>query len=121
MEPLSLILVFVVGFFLTGFWSVPFVLLVKWTPPLFWINIKDLSELLPIEIIPALILGSVGLFFSALKKDKRMIPIIWTIFVFISFVFVITWSGGRLFNARFLPFIFIFIYLLAAYGLKNLY
>ncbi len=116
-----IILVFIVGFFLSTFWSLPFVLLVKWTPPLFWINIKDLKELFPREIIPALILSSVGVFFAALKKDKRMIPIIWTIFVFISFVFVITWSGGRLFNARFLPFIFIFVYLLAAYGLKNLY
>jgi len=113
------IAVFAVGFFLSAFWSLPFVLLIKWTPPLYWINIKDLKELFPREIIPALILSSVGVLFFALKKDKRVIPIIWTIVVFISLVF--SWSGGRLFNARFLPVIFIFVYLLAAYGLKNLY
>jgi hypothetical protein len=116
-----IILVFLVGFFLSAFWSLPFVFLVKWTPPLFWLNIKDLSELFPREIILALVLSSVGVFFAALKKDKRTIPLIWTVFVFIFFSFVVTWSGGRLFNARFLPVIFIFIYLLAAYGLKNLY
>ncbi|MFC2145216.1 hypothetical protein ACFLQQ_02690, partial [Actinomycetota bacterium] len=114
-----IILVFVVGFFISAFWSVPFVLLVKWTPPLNWLNIYNLEELFPREIIPALILGSIGVFFSALKKDKRVIPIIWTIFVFIFFIF--SWSGGRLFNGRFFPIIFIFLYLLAAYGFKNLY
>lgn len=116
-----IISVFVIGFFISAFWSVPFVLLVKWTPSLFWLNITDLKELFPREMIPALVLSSVGVFFATLKKDKKMIPIIWTIVVFIFFSFVITWSGGRLFNARFLPIIFIFVYLLAAYGLKNLY
>ncbi len=114
-----IILVFVVGFFISAFWSVPFVLLINWTPPLSWINIYNLEELFPREIIPALILSSIGVFFSILKKDKRVIPIIWTIVVFIFFIF--SWSGGRLFNGRFFPIIFIFIYLLAAYGLKNLY
>jgi len=114
-----IISVFIVGFFISAFWSVPFVLLVKWTPSLYWINIYDLAELFPKEIIPALILGSTGLFFSIIRKDKRMIPIIWTMFVFIFFIF--SWSGGRLFNGRFFPVIFIFLYLLAAYGLKNLY
>ncbi|MHB1346530.1 MAG: hypothetical protein ACYCXK_03465 [Candidatus Humimicrobiaceae bacterium] len=111
--------VFIIGFFLSAFWSVPFVLLVKWTPPLQWTNIKDLMALFPIELIPALVLGIIGIFFSVLKKDKKVIPIIWTIVVFITFVF--SWNGGRLFNGRFLPVIFIFIYMLAAYGLKNLY
>jgi len=61
----------------------------------------------------------VGLSFTALKKDKRMFPIIWTIAIFIPLIF--SWDVGRIYNIRFRPFIFIFIYLLAAYGLKNLY
>jgi len=114
-----IIAVFAVGFFLSAFWSLPFVLLIKWTPTMNWTNIKNLKELFPLELIPALTLGAAGLFFSTLKKDRRMIPVIWTIIVLMSLFF--TWSGGRLYNARFLPFIFIFIYLLAAYGLMNLY
>jgi hypothetical protein len=114
-----IIAVFIIGFFLSAFWSLPFVLLIKWTPTMKWTNIKNLKELFPFELIPALILGAAGMFFSTLKKDKRVIPIIWTIIVLMSLFF--TWSGGRLYNARFLPFIFIFIYLLATYGLMNIY
>src|SRR4030042_1135362 len=55
-----IIAVFAIGFFLSAFWSLPFVLLVKWTPPLYWTNVRDLKELFPLEIIPALILGAVG-------------------------------------------------------------
>ncbi|MBM3707009.1 MAG: hypothetical protein FJW69_01500 [Actinobacteria bacterium] len=114
-----IIAVFAVGFFLSAFWSLPFVLLIKWTPTMNWTNIKDLKELFPLELIPALVLGVAGLFFSTIKKDRRMVPVIWTIIVLMSLFF--TWEEGRLYNARFLPFIFIFIYLLAAYGLMNLY
>jgi hypothetical protein len=114
-----IIAVFVVGFFISAFWSLPFVLNIKWTPSMEWSNIKSIKELLPLEIIPALTLGAVGAFFAILKKDKRMITVIWSIVVIVSIFF--TWSGGRFYNARLLPFIFIFVYLLAAYGLMNLY
>jgi|GEM_PF-276317 len=114
-----IIVVFVIGFFISAFWSLPFVMLVKWTPTMSWSNIKDLKSLFPLEIIPALVLGAIGLFFSTVKKDKRVVPITWTIIVFMSVFF--TWSGGRLYNARFLPFIFLFMYLLAAYGMSHLY
>lgn len=114
-----IIVVFIIGFFLSAFWSLPFVMLVKWTPTMTWSNLKTIKSLFPLEIIPALVLGAVGLFFSTLKRDKRVVPITWTIIVFMSLFF--TWSGGRLYNARFLPFIFIFIYLLAAYGAAHMY
>jgi len=114
-----LIAVLVVGFFLSAFWSIPFVTDIKWSPPMQWTNIKDFKVLVPLELIPALILGALGIFFYALKKDKRMTIVLWTIIVILSIFF--TWSGGRFYNARLLPFIFIFIYLLAAYGLSNLY
>lgn len=114
-----IIVVFIIGFFLSAFWSLPFVMLVKWTPTMSWTNIKDLKSLFPLEIIPALVFGAIGLFFSTIKKDKRVVPITWTIIVFMSLFF--TWSGGRLYNARFLPFIFLFIYLLAAYGMSHMY
>lgn len=114
-----LIAVFIVGFFLSAFWSIPFVFDIKWSPPMQWTNLKDFKALVPLELIPALALGASGIFFYALKKDKRMTIVIWTIIVFLSIFF--TWDGGRFYNARLLPFIFIFIYLLAAYGLSNLY
>ena len=114
-----IIAVFIVGFFISAFWSLPFVLNIKWTPPMEWSNIKSIKQLLPPEIFPALVLGVVGAFFAILKKYRRMTAVIWSIVVFVSIFF--TWSGGRFYNARLLPFIFIFVYLLAAYGLMNLY
>jgi len=114
-----IIMVFIVGFFLSAFWSLPFVLLIKWTPTMNWTNIKNLKELFPLEIIPAMVLAVVGLFFSTLRRDKRMVPATWTVIVLMSILF--TWDGGRLYNARFLPFIFVFIYLIAAYGMSHLY
>ncbi len=114
-----IIAVLVVGFFISAFWSVPFVLLIKWTPTMKWTNIKDIKELFPLELIPALVLGAVGIFFATLKKDKKIVPLLWTVIVLMALFF--TWNGGRLYNGRFLPFIFIFIYLLAAYGATSLY
>ena len=114
-----IIAVFIIGFLLSAFWSIPFVLNIKWTPPMQWTSVRSLKLLLPLELIPALTLGAVGVLFSILKKEKKMTIIIWSIVAFTSIFFV--WSGGRLYNARLLPFIFIFIYLLAAYGLMNLY
>ena len=114
-----LIAIFIVGFFLSAFWSIPFVFDIKWSPPMQWTNLKDFKALVPLELIPALTLGASGIFFYALKKDKRMTIVIWSIIVFLSILF--TWNGGRFYNARLLPFIFIFIYLLAVYGLLNLY
>jgi hypothetical protein len=114
-----IIVVFIIGFFLSAFWSLPFVMLVKWTPTMSWSNIKTIKSLFPLEIIPALVLGAIGLFFSTIKRDKRVVPITWTIIVFMSVFF--TWNGGRLYNARFLPFIFLFMYLLASYGISHIY
>ena len=111
--------VFITGFFLSAFWGVPFVLLIDYTPTMNWTNVRALKDLFPLELVPALVLGAAGIFFSALKKDRKTVPIIWTIIVFMALFF--TWSGGRLYNARFLPFIFIFIYLIAAYGALHLY
>lgn len=114
-----IIAVFVMGFFLSAFWSVPFVLLIKWTPEMHWTSVRNIKELFPLEMIPSLIFAAVGLVFYTIKKDKKIIPVIWSIFIFMGLFFII--DSGRLYNARFLPFIFIFIDLLAAYGLANLY
>ena len=114
-----IIAVFAVGFFLSAFWSLPFVLLINWTPEMNWTNLKEIKKLFPLELIPALLLAAAGLFFSTIKKDRKMVPVTWTVIIFMSLFF--TWNSGRLYNARFLPFIFIFIYLIAAYGLSSFY
>ncbi|MBM3700357.1 MAG: hypothetical protein FJW68_05515 [Actinobacteria bacterium] len=114
-----IIAVFATGFFLSAFWSVPFVLHINYTPQMLWTNIKDLKEMFPLELLPALVLAVLGIFFSTIKRDKKTTVIMWTLILFMSLFF--TWDGGRLYNARFLPIIFTFIYLAAAYGISSLY
>lgn len=113
-----IIAVLIIGFLISSFWTIPFISYLKWTPPLNWINLRDIKDLIPLEIIPALFFGAIGLFFSILKKDKRTITIIWSIFVIGTII--ISYNGGRLWNARLLPFLYLFLYLLAFYGLTNL-
>jgi len=114
-----IIAVFVVGFLLSASWSLPFVLQIEWTSPLLWVGNLNMESFCPRELVPAMIFAIIGLFFAALKKDKKIIPIVWTFVVFIPFI--ISYNVGRIYNIRFRPFVFIFIYLLAAYGLKNIY
>ena len=111
--------VFALGFFLSAFWSLPFVLLIKWTPEMHWTSIKNIKELIPLELIPALVFAACGMYFYITKRDKRLIPAVWSLIIFLIMFFAI--DSGRLYNARFLPFIFISIYILAAYGIANLY
>ncbi len=114
-----IILVLAVGFFLSSFWLLPFVFNIMWTPPMRWTNLNSIRNIFPLEIIPAMTLGAFGLFFAIIKKDKRMFIVIWSIIAFIAIFF--SYNGDRFYNARLLPFIFMFIYLLAAYGLNYAY
>ncbi len=114
-----IILVLVVGFFLSSFWLLPFVFNIMWTPPMRWTSLESMKSILPLEIIPAITFGAFGLFFAVVRKDKRMVIAIWSIVAFIAVFF--SCGSGRFYNARLLPFIFMFIYLLAAYGLNYFY
>jgi uncharacterized membrane protein len=114
-----IIAVFIIGFLLSAFWSMPFVLQTEWTSPMLWKSARDLSEIFPRELIPAMVFSIIGIFFAILKKDKRVIPVIWSIIAFIILIF--SYDVSRIYNIRFKPFLFVFIYLLAAYGLKNIY
>ena len=115
---LYILLVFLIGFLVTSFWTIPFISNTHWITPMKWENIKNFNDLIPKELIPAAIFAFLGLIFAILKKEKNTIPFIWTVVIF-SIIFF-SYKEGRLWNARLLPFIYIFIYLLAAYGLYQL-
>ncbi len=114
-----IILMLIAGFLLSSIWSLPFVFNIIWTPPMNWTNIDSIRKIVPLEIIPAITLGAFGLFFAVIKKDRRMVIPVWSTIIFIIIFF--SYSGGRFYNARLLPFIYIFIYLFAAYGLNYVY
>ena len=115
--------VFVLGFFLTTFWSVPFALKLKYTPNMGWQNLKNFKILAPAELIPAVVLAVIGIIIYIIvvsrRDDKR--NIMFTVsYLLLTLAFFIP-SGGRIWNARLLPYIYIIDLLLAGYSLYILF
>ena len=115
--------VLILGFFLTAFWSVPFALKLKYTPNMGWNNLKGFKALAPVEIIAVVVLAVIGIIFYIIiitrRDDKRLI--VFSIsYLLLNFAFFIP-SGGRIWNARLLPFIYINAFFLACYMIYLLF
>lgn len=110
--------VFLLAFFLTAFWGLPFVDKIAWTPHLTWKKLHSIKDLLPLEIRPFLALGLIGVIASIRRREKDIVPIIWAVIGTSALFFLL--PDGRMWNARMLPFFFISIYLLAARGVSEL-
>ncbi|MCE5330226.1 hypothetical protein LLG07_07860 [bacterium] len=111
------------GFFLTAFWSVPFALKLKYTPNMGWENLKNFKPLAPNQLIPAVVLAVIGLIIYIIiisrRDDKRNIMLTIS-YLLLTLAFFIP-GGGRIWNARFLPYIYIIDLLLAGYSLFILF
>ncbi|MDD3520535.1 MAG: 6-pyruvoyl-tetrahydropterin synthase-related protein [Actinomycetota bacterium] len=115
--------VLVLAFFLTAFWSVPFALKLKYTPNMGWDNLKGFKALAPFEIMAVVVLAVIGIIFYIMiisrRDDKRLI--VFSIsYLLLNFAFFIP-SGGRIWNARLLPFIYINAFFLACYMIYLLF
>lgn len=83
-----------------------------------WGKLTAFKDIFPSEIWPISAIAFLGIMHSIRKKIINTLPLIWTTFVLIIAFFSL--GGGRLWNARLLPFLFFSIYLWAAYGLFSL-
>ncbi|MHB1346393.1 MAG: glycosyltransferase family protein [Candidatus Humimicrobiaceae bacterium] len=115
--------VLITGFLLTAFWSVPFALKLKYTPNMGWVNLKNFKPLVTVEMIPLVILAVIGIIIYIIvisrRDDKRNIPLTIS-YLLLNLAFFIP-SGGRIWNARLLPYIFIIDFFLAGYTLFILF
>ena len=111
---LYLLGVFFMGLFLTAFWGFPFLDKLSWTASVDWIPLKMFKDLLPGEIRPFAAVGVLGMAYALAKKDKRTIPMFWTVIAMI--ILFYTLPTGRLWNGRMLPFFYLSIFMWAAYG-----
>jgi len=118
-----MISVFGLGFFLTAFWTVPFALKLKYTPNMGWENLKNFKILAPAQLIPAVMLAAIGIIIYIIiisrRDDKRNIMLTVS-YLLLTLAFFIP-SGGRIWNARLLPYIYIIDLLLAGYSLYLLF
>ena len=103
-----------VGFALSAFWSLPFAGNLEWTAHMAWNQLDSLSDLLPVQLLPAATLGLIGMAYAVARKEKRLLPLAWITFVTLVLFWVL--PDGRLWNARILPFFYLSIHLWAAYG-----
>jgi 6-pyruvoyl-tetrahydropterin synthase related domain len=113
-----LALVMGVAFCLTAFWGLPFILRVQYTAHFRWTQKQEYSLLLPNEIRPYLLLTLVGLVVAVARGERRVLLYAWpaaaAAFVFVALVRVA--PQAALWNARMLPFLYLFSLLVAAYG-----
>jgi 6-pyruvoyl-tetrahydropterin synthase related domain len=113
-----LALVMGVAFCLTAFWGLPFLLRVQYTAHFRWSQLTDYSLLFPNDIRPYLLLTAVGLVAAVARGERRVLLFAWpgavAAFVFVALIRVA--PEAALWNARMLPFLYLFSLLVAAYG-----
>ena len=103
-----------VGFALSAFWSLPFAANLEWTAHMAWTQLDSLSDLLPVQLLPAAALGLIGMAYAVARKERKLLPLAWMTFITLVLFWVL--PDGRLWNARILPFFYISIHFWAAYG-----
>jgi hypothetical protein len=88
-----------------------------------WQNLKNFKPLVPPEMIPVVILAAIGIIIYIIvisrRDDKRNIMLTIS-YLLLNLAFFIP-SGGRIWNARLLPYIYIIDYFLAGYTLFILF
>src|SRR5215212_9010826 len=115
---LPLALVMGVAFCLTAFWALPFLLRVQYTAHFRWDQKSEYSLLFPNEIRPYLLFALVGLVVAVARGERRVLLYAWpaaaAAFVFVALIRIA--PQAALWNARMLPFLYLFSLLVAAYG-----
>ena len=113
-----LLLTFGLGFGLSAFWSLPFLMLLGYTSKMTWTKTLNLGDIFPPVLYLFLALGILGLIYSILRKRKEILLII-TIILASSIPYLFL-NHSSIWNTRFLPFIIVSYLILAALGLSFL-
>ena len=108
------------AFFITAFWSLPFLGLLSYTAKMSWTRIVKLEEIFPSSLLPMLIFACFGILYFLIKwkKEKRLTVLF--LIIITGLIPYLSLNHSNIFNARFLPFVIIGYLLIAAYGLGSL-
>ncbi len=124
----------VVGFSIAGFWAVPLLARVGYSADMAWVPLQGWKNILPTEIWLLLIPALIGLAWS-IRRTPRVVPFVvlavmpvvyyWLILLIPEFLpESLHQVQGKLWNGRFLPFfyfgVFVFAGLAVGQGLKEL-
>ena len=114
------------GFALAAFWALPLVARLSYTTDMNWQPLAGLDELLPVELWPIAVLGTVGMV-AAVRAGGRALPLAALTVLPIPAFFLLS-QGAKLWNGRALPHWFfglhffagIAVGLLVAYTVRRL-
>ena len=112
---LYLVSVGAVGFALTAFWTLPFLVDLPWSAKMAWTQLHSFHDLLPTAVLPVAGLALVGMVWAAARRDKQLLALAWVTVVSLVLIYVL--PNGRLWNARVMPFFWFSLYLWAAYAI----
>jgi hypothetical protein len=110
--------VFGLAFCLVAVWALPFIFRVQYTAHFRWTQLTEFGVLFPAEIRPYLVLAAVGLAVAIRRRERRVMLLAWPVAVAVlAFTALARFAPeAALWNARMLPFLYLFGLLLAAYG-----
>lgn len=120
---LYLFKVYGIAFFLTAFWSLPFLIFhfFGYTAKMQWYQIVRLDEIFPSALYPMFAFAIIGCFYFILRYKKENKNLLWLFAVIVSALIpYLCLNESSIFNCRFLPFIIMSYLLIAAYGLGSL-
>ena len=111
--------VFGAAFCITAFWSLPFLLHIQYTARFEWTQRTEfLGDLFPAELRPYMLMGIVGLLAAVRRRERRLLLFAWPGLLAAATYVVLEhfFPRAALWNARMLPFVYLFALLLAAWG-----
>lgn len=107
--------VFLLGFGLSAFWSVPFVANLPFSCRMTWEQLVGWSRLYPGELLPYAGLALAGTAAVIARRDRSMGFFVWLALIAVA---LFLWlPAGRLWNGRILPFYYLSLLMLAGRGL----
>jgi hypothetical protein len=111
---LRLAAVFGLGFALTAIWSIPFEARLPYSTNLHWIQLKRWDVLAPHELWLYIVLAASGAVLVMFSLDRRFLVLLIPAVTSLT-MFGLLPQQARLFNARFLPYWYLSVFLAAAY------
>lgn len=106
--------VFGVAFCLAAFWGIPLVARLAYTADMSWTPLREATAVAPREIWLYLLLGVVAGVLALFRLDKR--PLLWLFPAIIGLLVYLFLPQGHVWNGRFIPFWYLGVLLMAAYG-----
>jgi len=106
--------VFLFGFLITAFFSIPFLTNHAYVSAMNWQREIIFSNIFPVSVYVVLPFTLFGVIYAIIKKDKRVLPICGLIIS--SLILFLIINNFSIWNTRFLPFIIMGYLFIGAYG-----